>query len=463
MKFLNYLIVSIVILVLCLPAAAGQKKVIKDAKALLTSAKIAMRDSPPRYDEAMGYLDTILADHGPIPEAYFYRGNIYGEYASKEYNPGDKIAILEKMAANYDSMFSSCESDAVKSKYKGECKSFSAIADSIKIFYWKDSYNNGVNVLSRIDHDYSPQWKEATDPETKESAQAALQAAADTSRYYFLAATVVDPNEHRAYEGLGIVYDRLQNYDSSSIWFKKALEKAPDSAVISTIQNIAYAYIQAQKWDSAIVYFKRLLKDVPDDINTISNISICYTNKRMYDSSYAYNLKILEIDPNQAGANIDIGQYFLWRSQQGFSDSISLYQKENNQAKAGEFIKVRDALLDTAAMHFKAGIDLEPDNILALEQYSVIMLILGRYKDAEGGFEKLTALDPSRKENWVNLGDTYVQEQRFEDAIGPFEKALEIDPGDVRLLETLADLYDAAGSKEKAQEARDRIKEFNSP
>jgi tetratricopeptide (TPR) repeat protein len=444
--------------VLAWPVFASRRAPVKSASALLSQAKIEMRASPPRYESALDYLDTVLAIAGPMPEAYFYRGNIYGEFAIREYDLKKKIKILEKMALSYDSTYFSCDSKDVNKKLKKECKEYKSIIDSIRIFYWKDSYNAGVQKINVMDNELIPAVKNAADSAAKETAKAALQGAADTSKLHFRAGIAVDRRDFRAYEGIGIVFDRLNKYDSSAAWFQKASNLAPDTTHL--IQNIAYAYIQSSDWETSIKYFKKLLDKVPEDANTMLNIAICFNNLRMYDSSHIYNLKAIEIDSTLAGAYVDVGQYFLLRSQE-FADSIRIYQKENKGERADKFIKKRDNMFDSSAAFFKKGIELEPDNVLALDNYSLIMLIVGDYGEAEKCFKKLTELESYNKEHWISLGETYIRQEMFAEAISPFEKATELDPGDARIWETLEMLYEAEGLTDKAKEAKARAEELN--
>lgn len=457
MRHLRYLIVLLLIGAMALPALAGRKKAIKDPKALLTSAKIAMGANPPRHDEAMGYLDTILAQSGPMPEAYFHRGNIFGEYANKEYDLEKKLDILTKMSANYDSLFISCEDENIKKKLRKDCGKFGGIIDSVRALYWRDNYNEAVHAISMLDEEYIPNMKNAVDSTAKAEAETALSAAADSSRLYFLAAMTVDPSHYRTYEGIGIIYDRLGQYDSSAVWFEKAYKIVPDSA--SIIQNIAYAYIQMSDWDKSITWFNKLLEKVPDNVSTITNIAICYNNKKMYDSSFVYNKMAIELDSTASGAYIDAGQYFLLQSQQR-SDSIRYYQKADDSTAARRFMKLRDQSLDSSAAYFREGIKLEPENIQALEQYGIVKMVLGDYPEAEISFKKLTELEPFQKDHWINLGDNYIQMQKFEEATEPYEKAVELDPGDTRLWEILSDLYESAGLKDKANEAKAKAEEL---
>jgi tetratricopeptide (TPR) repeat protein len=451
MKLAKNLLILLVIILMFSVVWAGRRSPIKNVGALLSQARIEMRANPPRYESALEYLDTVLVLNGPTPEAYYHKGNILGEFANKEYDLHKKLDLFKQITANYDSMFASCDSKDVEKKWKKECKKFTGIVDSIKVYYWKESYNEGVGTITRMDEDYLPAVRNAVDSAEEAEAKAALHAAADTSELHFLAALAIDKSDYRPKEGIGIVYDRLKMYDSSATWFLGALELAPDS--IKLIQDVAFAYIQARDWPNSITYFKKLLEKAPDDVGTLQNIAICYNNMEMYDSLYAYDVKVIKIDSTIPGPFIDVGQYFLFKSQ-GFTDSIMFYQKANDSAKAHVFMKNRDNYLDSAAFYFKNGLALEPENILALQQFSVVSLVRGKYADAEQGFKKLTELEPGEKENWVNLGDTYIQEQKFEEAIPCFEKAVEIDPNDAQLWSTLGDLYESAKKPEKAKAAR---------
>jgi tetratricopeptide (TPR) repeat protein len=439
------------------PALGGRRVPKKDFRALLSQAKIEMKASPPRYENAMGFLDTVLLIAGPLPEAYFYRGNILGEFANKEYDFQKKIGILARMTATFDSLKMSCESEDVKKKYKKECKKFIPVVDSISSFFWKDCYNSGVGLITRIDEVLIPDLKTAADDTEKQLAKDALKAAGDSSMLHFMAAVATNSTDYRALEGAGIVYDRLQMYDSSAAWFIKAMEIVPES--LNIVQNIAYAYIQNQDWDNSITYFNKLLEIAPEDVGTLKNIAICYTNKQMYDSSFAFNMRAVKIDPSSVGVNIDIGVYYLHKSQD-YSNLIRDAQIDNQQDKTNSLIKKRDLLLDSASIFFEKGLELEPENIMALEQYAVINLILGVFDKAEIGFKKLSELEPNHKDHWINLGDTYIQLQKFEEAIPPLEKVVELDPGDSEVWNTLGDLYESAGKMDKAKAARSEAKKL---
>ncbi|SYZ74147.1 hypothetical protein TRIP_C60417 [Candidatus Zixiibacteriota bacterium] len=450
MRLRNYFVISLLILILAAPSFGSQQRAKLPQSAYLKSAKISMLGNPPRYEEALQFLDTMLFYYGPIPEGFLFRGNIYAEYANKESDLSKKLGFFEKMAENYDSMASACGNKEIKSGLRNDCKKFSGVTDSIRTFYWRETYNSGVQAIDTV-NEFAKKISGAADSAEILTLKEQMKMTADSGRLFFQIAATVDPSRYRSFEGIGLLYDRLKQYDSSLVWLKKASAIVPDTAYL--IQNIAYSYIQMDDWDNAIAYFKKYLEKVPNDANTCFNIAICYSNKRQYDSAYVWDLKTIAADTTISGAYTDAGQYFLVRSQAVY-DSV---RNTTDKAKAEQFGKLRDTYLDSSAYYLKTAHRLEPDNGQILEQLAVVLFARANFTDALEAFKKLTELEPNRKEYWISVGDIYIQLQKFKEAIPPYEKATELDPGDIKLWEVLKDLYTNNNMPDKAKAAEAKI------
>ncbi|UCD95534.1 MAG: hypothetical protein JSU69_05650 [Candidatus Zixiibacteriota bacterium] len=464
MRVLKYLLIVGLVAVLALPAIANRKKAIKDAGVLLRQVKIELHANPPRLESALSYLDTVLTQHGPHPEAYFFKGNIFGEYANKEYDLKKKYDYLTVMAANYDSLDMTCTGEIeVKKKLTKKCKDYVKNIDSIRVYYWRDNYNNAVGLFPRIDEEYIPDVTAATDSAAKEAARAALKAAADSSKYYFMSAVASQPDDYRAYRGLGVLFGRLEQYDSSKIWYTKAYEAEPDS--VELMHQIAYAYIQTDSYDSSVLWYGRVLEKTPDDFTALTNTSYCYNRLQIPDSALVYNMMAIAVDPSDADLHFDVGQHYLGKSME-YSEKIGDIQSKGDEAgdaekaEKAELEKVREAMFDSCSVYFGKCIELDSSNVNALGNYGIVKMLLAEYAAAEVVFKKLTELQPMIKENWIDLGDIYIKLERFEDAIVPYEKATELDPGDERLWEVLYDLYQSNGMTEKANEAKAKLEEL---
>ena len=457
MRHFKVILLLSLIILMALPALAGRRMVKKGAGPMLTSARIALFSSPPRYEEAMAYFDTVLTDYGMIPEAYFYRGNIYAEFASREYGFEGKIDFFNKMKACYDSLDLACENKDVKKKYKSKCDDFQSVVDSIIIGLWGPNYNEGVKTIERLDKEIKPNVANAADSIELEAATAELMAVADSGKGFFKIAAAVDPINSKSLEGLGILYDRLNETDSALNYFMQAYTS--DSESVQMVQSIAYSYIQLKDWNNAIEFFRKLMNMEPDDVNTILNTAVCFNNLQMFDSVLAYNHKAITVDSSLASAYFDIGTIWLVSSQT-YSDSTKYFKQETNASEAAKYIKLQNASLDSSAHYFCTAADLDENDLIAMEQCAVVTMILGNYEDAAMKFKILTEKSPQVFDFWINMGDCYIQLRQFKDAIEPYEKALEIDPTDVKLWEVIQSLYETQGFPEKAKNAENKIKEL---
>ncbi len=457
MRHFKIILLLSLIILMALPALAQRKALKKGAGPMLTSARIALFSSPPRYDEAMAYFDTVLTDYGMIPEAYFYSGNIYAEYASREYSFDGKVKFFEKMKASYDSLDLACENKDVKKKYKSKCDDFQSVVDSIIKGLWGPNYNEGVKIIERLDKELKPKVASAADSVELDAAMVELNAVADTGKGFFRITAAVDPNNGKSMEGLGLLYDRMDNTDSALYFFKQAYAMNPDQ--VQLVQSIAYSYIQLKDWKNSIVFFRKLMIMVPGDVNTILNTAVCFNNLGMLDSVLAYNHKAIAIDSSLASAYYDIGTIWLVSSQTN-SDSTKFYKQAKNDPEALKFQKLQNSSLDSSAHYFCIASELDENDLIALEQCAVVTMILGHYEEAATKFKRLTEMSPQIFDFWINMGDCYIQLQKFKEAVEPYEKAAEIDPSDIKLWEVLLSLYETQGFPEKAKTAEAKIKEL---
>lgn len=459
MKYLRFSIIMLLVVVLALPAFAQRRKKGGNisADALLSSSRIELLANPPRYDEAMNQCRLVLENHGPIPEAYYQIGTIYGEYVTKEYDLNKKLELTRSMILHFDSLVINCDNKDIKKKYRNKCKDFLPQVDSRKEYLWGINFNSAVELIGRLDDEYIPGYKNAVDSVEKTEANTLMLAASDSCRLHFEIAFTIDKANYKSVEGVGIVYDRLKKYDSSAIWFQKAYEIDPEN--LDVIQNIAYAYIQDRNWEKSIKWFKKFIEKGIEDVSVMSNIAVCFNNLKLYDSAYVYNMKTIEVDSTSGGAHFDVAQYWLLKSQEG-SDSVTFYQKENNSDKAGEWISTKDNYLDSSAHYFKNNLIYEPENTLALEQYGVVSMVSGNFESGLEVFAKLAELEPHIKDHWRNKGDCQIQLGKFCKAVESFEKYVEQDPGNIKVWETLTDLYTSCDQPDKAKDAEAKTNEL---
>ncbi|HKK21976.1 MAG TPA: tetratricopeptide repeat protein, partial [candidate division Zixibacteria bacterium] len=139
------------------------------------------------------------------------------------------------------------------------------------------------------------------------------------------------------------------------------------------------------------------------------------------------------------------------------SDSATADQTAGNEAGAKKWRAMRDQYFDSSIVYFKQVIDINPEDELALEQYSTISALRGKYPEALEGFKKLVVLKPQEADYWRYLGDLNVNQKDFKAAITAYEKVVELKPDDSQVWQQLADLYSEEGMTAKAKAAQKKF------
>lgn len=424
--------------------------------AYIKSAKIEILSGDfERYKTAQALLDSLFMHYGPHAEGLHLIEQMMVDYIEKTPALKDKIPYVEKLVAYNDSLHTCCENKKIKSKYRDGCDEYIELSDSLKVKYWRQFYNDGINQMNIVE-DRQQQIKNETDSIYIAELQKEVVANADSAITNIKLSLDIDDSDYRGYIGIGSVYEKLEDYEQAIEWLEKGLEKIDDRTML--LNNIAYDYIMMNDYCKAIPYFKEHIELVPTDTSTMTNLAICYNNCGQYDSALAVNHQILSVAPNNVDALSQIGRYFN-QMVRNASDSASYYQKEGaNEAKAKEFNQLRNDYYDSSIVYFKRVTEITPDDILAQEQYGTICALREQYGEAALAFRKLTELKPEHAEYWRYLGDCELKNKKYAEAAAAYEKVVEANDSDLVTWESLAALYHELGETAKAKAAEAKIK-----
>lgn len=426
--------------------------------AYLKSAKIEILSGDlERYQSAIYMLDSLFLHYGPHAEGLHLMGQIMVDYIDQTPGIVKKTPYVERLVAYIDSLRMCCENKKVKKKYKKDCKKYTTLADSLKVRYWREFYNSGIEQLNRID-----ELQQEIDDETDSSAIATLRddidATADSCVDNLQLAITLDAGDHRGYVGIGSLHEKKNNFEKAIQWLSKGLEKTENRS--SLLLTIAYDYIKLNEYCRSIPFFKEYIDAHSSDTITMGNLAICYNNCNFYDSALIINRKILEVAPENSDALNLIGRYYNQIARDA-SDSASYYQKEDNKDRSKYWQSKREEAFDSSLVYFKGVAELNPEDLLALEQYGTISYIRGNFENAVAPFARLTELEPQEADYWKYLGDCNLNLRKFNEAIAAYEKVTELEPNDLEIWESLKDLYFEVGNKEKQAEADKKIKSLN--
>ncbi len=458
------------LVVMSLPEQGFTKKPRKlPVKSYITGAKIAYGkttgDEAPRPLDALALLDSCTMWYGMIPEVYFWETLIHSDLAEQTPKT-DTIARKERLAKLIgvtDSLAMACdkENKKVKKKYKKKCKPFLITADSVRLGWFTQYYNDAQEYRTQLVDDVMPTIDAESDPEVK----AELEAQKDTLLQmvfsdYALASSLAPTDSLGLLVelNLGSLYAELKDYDKSIPYLVKAAERSKESDpgnYLNLLNQVAYSNFQAEHYLEAARVWHQVADEVEGEqkASILTNIIVCFARLQNDDSLYYYNLKILDVDPQNANALAMIGGTWFNRIQE-LNQENSKAREAKDKSKLAEIKNELDVASDSAIFYLKRAFEADSTDAKSIELYAIANMLKGEKSAATDAWIKLTQLKPNDKTYWVYLGDNYISRQMMKDAIEPYEKAVAIDESDKDVWRSLIDLYKANKMTAKAKKAQ---------
>ena len=473
-RFLTVLTILMVGLLLTGTVDAKKKK--KNVNAYLSGVKISIVEG--REQEALILLDTVAIFYGPHAKALSLRSQIYVDLVTGEPNVDKKKEFVQLMVTYSDSLKLCCENSEVEKKYKKDCNEFLELADSTKIKFWREFYNQGVEQLSNIEG-LVEDLKTEEDSSTIAYIERDIMVNIDSVQNNMDMALIIDSTDHRPYVAIGNAWERKGDYQKAIDWMLLGLEKSTDS--LRLLLPLAYNYIKLDDYCGAIQYYNMYCEKAPNDTMNLYYLSVCYSNcsatitdstekddgsfakirgNEFYiDSAMATYRKILVLDPNHIDVLKGAGRYFFMQASK-ISDSASYYRSANQEEDFQRCDADRDMMFDSARVYFKTAFELQPDELIIAEQYAFACALLENCEEAIIGYNKVAELDPDNVNNWTVLGDCQLRLKDFKKALVAYENVVRINPNDKDVWENLVALYQQFGNKTKETEAKAKLKEL---
>ena len=433
------LILLTAVLTLCIALQSQAQKVRKlPAGAYLKSAKIEIiSGDTARYAGAIAMLDTLMIHYGPHAEGLYWLSQIQVDFVEKSSTPQQKSVHIMKILSYADSLRRMCADPAVDNKNKKDCDKWVSIVDSLKVKYWGEFYNRGVEQLNAA-KEMQKEKEGATDSVTIAFAEKGMKANSDSAIENLMVAISVNPSDFRSYVAIGNVYDGQGKYEEALEWTKKGSEKVSDRSPL--LIPLAMYNINLDRYCDAIPYFREFVAKNTGEVGTMYNLSICYSRCEQYDSAMSVYRQILTQDSTHVEAISRMGEYFI-RGAKTASDSISTHSGEEGNAKMTAWKTDRDRAYDSSAFWFSKSFELKHDDATTASQYALIQALRGKFEEAAVGYKRLCELQSKDANNWIYLGDCYTQLKKFKDAVGAYEQAEAIDDSNIGMLEHMLDIY----------------------
>lgn len=462
MKLFKTIVICAILSILFVAPLSFGKKDRPDKKlnvgAYLSTVKIeVVSGDPDRLIGAIKYLEDLFYWYGPHAEALFWMNQIEVDYIEKTEGPKAKMPHVKKFVAYVDSLEMCCDKDNkdVKKKYKKKCNEYVEKSDSTIVNFWREYYNNGINMMNENIASIQEDIAAETDSAVIVRFQEDLQANVDSIVANFELCLVLDPAKVETYIGLRAVFEKIKDYENAIKWLAKGIEIADDK--VKLLQTISYDYISMNDYAGAIPYMRDYLELAPDDILTMGNLAICYNSQKMHDSSFAVNQRMLTIDSTNVEAISSIGHYFRQRSLDA-ADSVRTYKEAKNETATEEWTINKEAFVDSFLVYYKRVLVEDPKNEQIQFLYATYNYFRSNWDIAIAGFQAATEINPQEKDYWRSLGDCFIQTKEYAKSAESYEKVIELDSTDIAIWEQLVSLYSELKKPEDKARAEKHVK-----
>lgn len=236
------------------------------------------------------------------------------------------------------------------------------------------------------------------------------------------------PNSSRAQYSLATEYLTLANESSdiseknnflrqSLLHFNKSLEILPENKL--SHYNSGLCYVQLGDTANAIIRYKRAIELDSSYIMPVNNLGVLYQARHEFDNAQQCYELALKIDPKATTPVKNLGDLFIMKglqySQNGDNlQAMACYQKSmtynsNNAFLLNNMASIYTSMqkLDSALFCLKKAYDIEPQNLLVIQNIAAVSYLNKNYLQAIEYANKALAINGNLKKSFGVLADTY--------------------------------------------------------
>lgn len=234
------------------------------------------------------------------------------------------------------------------------------------------------------------------------------------------------PMKARGYNGLGLAYYNMRQYDRAIAQFERAVALHPSYG--SAFNNLGNAFYQKGLYDRAIEAQTRAIALEPDNPVFYFGRGMSLAERGDYDSAIRDYARATSIDPGYADAHNNLG--FVYHLKGDFSLAIAQYSKAIDlDARNALFFGNRglaysgNGELDKAIEDYSQAIALAPSLVSAYSGRGVAYSLEGRHFQAISDFDRAILLEPRNAELYVSRGVALMRAGRRNEALADFQHA----------------------------------------
>jgi tetratricopeptide (TPR) repeat protein len=196
---------------------------------------------------------------------------------------------------------------------------------------------------------------------------------------------------------LGIIYDRIGDYDSAIECIKKSLQFNPaNDYACFDLGNI---FRKKGRLDEAIIFYQKTVHLNPSNAGAHYCLAVALQEKGSFDDALNSYRKVLQINPNHADTYNNMGSALQATGQ-----------------------------LDEAVNYYRKALRLNPNLFMAFNNLGNALMERGQFDDAVAHYQKAVGINPNFAGAYCNLGVALQNKQEINEAVSAYQKAIGLDP-----------------------------------
>ncbi len=238
-----------------------------------------------------------------------------------------------------------------------------------------------------------------------------------------------------------------------SLW-QDVIRKSPGKA--RPYNGLGLAFLNLHEYDKAIECFAKAISVNSSYGTAYNNIGSAFYFSGMYDRAVEAQTQAIALQPGNAAFRDNRGLTFAaigdnGRAMEDYNEAITLNPSYATAYHNIGVIFHHRGLYDQAIEHYTKAIALDPSNSTFLGNRGLAYAEVGDYDKAITDFTHAIFLNPGNVQAYSGRGEVYLRQQRFSEAVSDLTEALYLDPTGVDLLFLRGTAHERAGQPSQAR------------
>lgn len=301
----------------------------------------------------------------------------------------------------------------------------------------------------------------------------------------------IEPQEVNNYLNIANAYMANNDLYNAVDCYLKAIELNPDLADVYI--QLGQILINNGRFDESVSILKKLVKnnaELPGAYYYLGYALFCrykfnLKNRLKIISAQTFDdfagplknfdelqeiincfMKTIELDPDQAGVYVDLGNTFCETSQ--YQNAVNCFKKAIELApdyvdayyNLGIAYKAMNSP-DSSIEYYKKALALNPDDTEALLNLGSILSHFNKFDEALASYRKILAINPKNTDACVNIGFLYMKMDEYDKSLEYYNKALEMGHNKEELYFYIGSSFANQGKMQEAIEYFNKALEIN--